>query len=221
MMYEISNKSNYSVDISRSGSESSNLMHLRHKKPSTLSEGSYFNKYESSPPSYPSTSSSGVNQENNALSFSKRNSNLGSYGKSVFTTNPSSPVRTKPYNYESSAYIHGDYGSKADSRVSSIPNISEYNAVDKRPEDYWSTYNPHKPREMQIYKEGRFQKHTFNPTSDMNETFTSQKAKRNVSEYNRDQAVRPIYSRDKETSSFSKPSDSDFSLIGLENIGNT
>lgn len=208
-------------NLSRDGAESINLMHLRHKKPSVLSEGGYFNKTESCPPSYPSTSSSKASEEDSGSSYLKRNSHLGSYGMSVISTNPSSPSRPKPYDYGSSVYKQSDYGSKIDSRVSSIPSILPCNRVDKKPEDYWNTYNPHKPREIQIYKEESFKKHSFNPTPEMNETFTSQKAKRNVSEYNRDQAVRPIHSRDKENSSFGKPNSSDFSLIGLENIGNT
>lgn len=55
--------------------------------------------------------------------------------------------------------------------------------------------------------------------NEMNDTFTSQKAKRNVSEYY-NTSNRPIHSREKEETNNSRTSPG-FSTLGLENIGNT
>lgn len=55
----------------------------------------------------------------------------------------------------------------------------------------------------------------------LNETVTSQKPKRNVSEYQNSIGQRNIYSREKDTRSQALNPSLNFSWIGLENIGNT
>lgn len=54
----------------------------------------------------------------------------------------------------------------------------------------------------------------------MNETFTSQKAKRNVSDYY-NVNNRPVHSREREERKVDTSTSDGFSTVGLENIGNT
>ena len=99
----------------------------------------------------------------------------------------------------------------------------EYN----RDDDILSRYAPkryQKPEEVKqkdwSQNKAREEKFRFGDTP-MNDTFTSQKAKRNVSDYQNSTVSRPVYSRERESAKEDTSTSPDFSIIGLENVGNT
>lgn len=158
----------------------------------------------------------GKNIIGNGGRISGTNSREGDYSSTI----------KKPTNYHK---ITEDYKDnimyrppKLSSKVNSQP-ASSYN----RDEDILSRYSKKRVTEPEVSKVKEWDRNYSNQdrhkfkNDPMNETFTSLKAKRNVSDYQNSQVSRPIYSREKESSKRDARTSPGFSTMGLENIGNT
>lgn len=94
-------------------------------------------------------------------------------------------------------------------------------AASSNDQNYWDSYNPHRRQRPSDYNDSIRITNSNIRTDGLNETFTSQKAKRNVSEYHNSANTRPVFSREREQPSQMSKVSPGFSIIGLENIGNT
>lgn len=99
--------------------------------------------------------------------------------------------------------------------------VTSPTAASSNDQNYWDSYNPHRRQRPTDYNAQNRITNSNIRTDALNETFTSQKAKRNVSEYHNAANTRPVFSRERENPGRMSKVSPDFSIIGLENIGNT
>lgn len=140
----------------------------------------------------------------------QKSTNGRDYG-STNTYNNGNP-ETYKYKYsDSNGRRHTELGSAGQ-------NIS--GAVSTEPT---KAYEPLERRQSSFSKEHNYanENRLVSRQHGLNDTFTSQKAKRDVSEYNHVSKTRPVFSRERSTGAEKGCTDTGFCTIGLENIGNT
>ena len=140
---------------------------------------------------------------------------------------PASPSRSNVYDYspkakrDSDIYNINKYSNRQNSSNDFAPDYAQPSKAD----DYWQKYKTYKPKteprteaRVELRASPTFDSGPIRKYDNLNETFTSQKAKRNVSDYQNEYSSRPTLSRERGSSTATT---GNFSLIGLENIGNT
>mmetsp|Transcript_1474 Transcript_1474/g.1425 ORF Transcript_1474/g.1425 Transcript_1474/m.1425 type:complete len:269 (+) Transcript_1474:1-807(+) len=124
------------------------------------------------------------------------------------------PTQVRPLNnaYQDTGYVY-----KMNSNTSKASTgITEESEKDRRYGiDRWR-----QPDRTKDWNNPTRETPNSNFRNKMNDTFTSQKAKRNVSDYYNINN-RPVHSREREDTKVDSTKSPDFSTIGLENIGNT
>lgn len=196
------------------------------------------------------SSASSINKEYEDR-WNKRKSNFGTLGNNIIGSSSPSTQSSSTHNYEykkpedylrkdsrfsSNGYASSDYSSKDYSSKDYSSNDYKYNASGIKKYNNGTSSNissftrdrsdfsiPQAKLTQNEYKPPLGQSPTtMNFRNDgLNETFTSHKAKHDVSEYHKPTNERPVYSRERDAPSGIKSINSDFSIIGLENIGNT
>lgn len=178
--------------------------------------------------------------------WNKRKSNFGTLGNNIIGSSLPSTQSSSNHNYEykkpdeyvrkdsrfsSNGYISSDFSSKGYASNDYKYDASGIKKYSNGTSSNLSSFTQEKsdfslPERKRIPAEHKppiaQNPSTMNFRTDgLNETFTSHKAKHDVSEYHKPTNARPVYSRERDAPSGIKSCSSDFSIIGLENIGNT
>jgi hypothetical protein len=158
----------------------------------------------------------------------KRHSGFGTLGQNIVGSSspPSSSAKyinkyERPSDYRNNDdYVREPLFNNDRKRAVNIHSEPTKN-YDRVGGDALDKYVPYKPAEKPSWLRKEENKVPAPRFDNMNETFTSQKAKRNVSDYHSG-VQRPIYSRERNNRQEEDTSTSSgFTIIGLENIGNT
>ena len=192
-------------------------MHQKHPSSYTNSS-SYSNSIGSPYSSNPNTANSDTANYDYNL---KRRSNLGQIGSNIIKNQDTGYDNinkyAKPSNYNEISKLKSV---PLDPYKNSNYTPSYPSAAQSPTSEYWRKYsssnytNDEKKSTTNDVTPKRF-------VGGLNETMTSQKAKRDVSDYQSKADQRSAYSREKDENSTSLIASPDFSTIGLENIGNT
>jgi ubiquitin C-terminal hydrolase len=208
-----------------------------------MSSSSNYNHYHTPIASHPSSAFYNYSDSNysepNKPSILKRQSGLGSFGQNILGTavpnfnveRSHSHAINKPINYNraDNDYSGDNIQKNWSSKHQITPQPSTYlqknsEVVDrmityKNPNrNYLQTLEPEKKNDW-ITRLNSGNKGFKN--DELNETFTSLKAKRNVSDYQNVNLARPIYSRERKQPDWETGISSGFTIMGLENLGNT
>lgn len=179
--------------------------------------------------SYPSSASSYNRDDSNPIH--KRKSNFGNLGNNIIggPVKPSHDIITKDYiskrplDYVSRKGEYSVNTFKTDPIASTNYSSGITSNNTSQNEDYWNRASQHRRTEPSSnqYSDALLKAKSNIDSVGLNETFTSQKAKRNVSEYHKTANPRQVYSRERQSPSQVSTTSPNFPMIGLENIGNT
>lgn len=203
-------------------------MHLKHTVPKKENSSPLSNYGTGTTlSSYPSSASSYNNDALTSLKH-KRNSGFGTLGQNIVGN--SSPIRNtskyedgygQPNDYANNDYVKGVLYKNPDKRRPVKINSEPSKNFDRIEGDALDPYLRYKAPEKPSWMKREENKVPAPRFDHMNETFTSQKAKRNVSDY-QSGISRPVYSRERSSKTEDNADTSlGFTTIGLENIGNT
>ena len=177
--------------------------------------------------SYPSSASSASSKSS---AFMKRKSNLGFAGSSIVGSQDNSYNDRTGYNGGGSKYPRPTpYEENSKNKYSGAGRdtfkydngVTATEESKRRPnEDYWNSYSNSRFN-SESKRQDRDETIKRIRPSGLNETITSQKAIRDVSDYQTKVNDRSVYSRERIVKPSTLAPSTDFSVTGLENIGNT